>query len=176
MSGYSTDDYALLRGVLSIAKITGGVAGTYEDVGNCPRFEVQFDIEEIEHQESRTAERHVDKRVTLVKGYTINFDLDGRNLSNLAMFLKASESGAVSLLGLANMDQEYALKLVEDNKAGHNMTWNFWRTTISPDGSLALIGENDWAKMSFTAKSLADLANHADSPYLNTMLMTTTTT
>lgn len=173
---YNVDEYALLRGVLSIALITGGVVGTYVDVGNCPRFEVQFDTEEVEHQESRTAERYVDKRITIVKGYTINYDLDGRSLSNLAMFLQATTSGSVSLLGLTNMNQEYALRFVEDNKTGSNMQWDFWRATITPDGSLALVGENDWAKMSFTAKSLADLTNHADSPYLNTMMMTTTTT
>ena len=173
--GYNTNDYAMLRGVLSIAPITAGVVGTYVDVGNCPRFELNLETEDIDHQESRTAERRRDKSVTLVTGYMANFDLEGLNLANMTMFLQGTLSGSATILGMTNLNQEYALRLVQDNKTGKNFTWNFWRARIKPDGALPLIGENEWAKMSFSVKSLDDTTNHPTSPFFNTVLMTTTT-
>ncbi|MFH1136577.1 MAG: hypothetical protein V1816_10905 [Pseudomonadota bacterium] len=170
---YDVDDYTLLSGVLSIAKITAGTVGTYTDVGNCPKFEFTADKEAVEHQESRTPHKYRDQRVVLVKGYTISFDLDGRNLENLQMFLMGTLDGTTKILGFQNLDQEYALKLTEDNRKGKNFIWVFHRCQIEPEGALALIGENQFAKMSFSAVSLADLAGNPESPFFHTEEQTT---
>ena len=174
--GYDVDDYGLLSGVLSIAKITAGVVGTYVDVGNCPKFEFTAEKEAVDHEESRTPYKYRDQRVVFVKGYTIAFDLEGINLENLQMFLMGTLEGTATVQGFQNLDQEYALQLVQNNRKGKNYTWVFHRCQIEPDSAMPLIGGMEWAKMSFMAYSLADLANHPESPFFHTVLMTTTTT
>jgi hypothetical protein len=174
-SSPSTLLYQLGKGILSIGLWSGATPpASYTDVGNCPRLEVEVTEERLAHFSSRSGTRVKDKEVVLETGYNVNFDLDEFSLANLAMFLKGTISGNVILANTV-LDQEYALRFDSDNPAGPNERWEFHRCTLAPGGTLSLIGD-EWAKMSFAAAGLADVANHSTSPYFTVELMTTTST
>lgn len=175
-SSPSTQLYKLGKGILSIGEWVGATPpASYTDVGNCSRLEVEVTEEKLAHFSSRAGTRTKDKEIVLEIGYNVNFDLDEFSLANLAMFLKGTISGSNVILANTVLDKEYAIKFQSDNPAGPNERWEFWRATLAPGGTLSLIGE-EWAKMSFTAAGLADVTNHATSPYFTVEVMTTTST
>lgn len=173
----STTLYTLGRGVLEIAPWSGATPpsiGDYVDVGNCPKFDVEISEDELDHYSSRAGLKTLDKTVTLQAGYTATFDLDEVSVANMARFLRGTLAGNV-IHALTALTKEYALKFTTDNPAGEDQTWELWRCKLTPGGAFSLIGD-DWSKMSFTAKGLADVANHASTPYFDVTWVTTTTT
>jgi hypothetical protein len=174
-SSPSTTLYTLGKGIVSIAAWSGTTPpGTLDDVGNCPRFEVEVTEETLDHYSSRSGTRVKDKQVVIETGYTLNFDLDEFSVANLAMFLKGSVSANVISANTV-LDTEYAVKFVSDNPAGPNETWEFHRCKLSPGGNMSLISD-EWALMSFTGEGLADTSNQPTSPYFTVTFATTTTT
>lgn len=176
VSSPSTLLYQLGKGILAIGEWVGATPpAAYTDVGNCPKLEVEVTEEKLAHYSSRAGTRTKDKEVVLETGYNVNFDLDEFSVANLAMFLKGTLQGTNVILANTALNKEYALRFTSDNPAGQDERWEFWRATLSPGGALSLIGE-EWAKMSFTASGLSDVANHASSPYFTVEVMTTTST
>jgi hypothetical protein len=174
---HSTENYTVGKGVVSIAAWTGSVVGAYQDMGNCPRFEVTPNIERLEHFSSRSGYRTKDKTAITQLGYTLDFDLDELAAENIAKFLTGTLSGGNVISAMQDVDRNYSIRLVEDNPAGPNKTWNFWKVTLSPSGALSLIGDGSaWAMMSYTAEGLSDTAGHPTSPYITVTYATTTTT
>jgi hypothetical protein len=161
---HSTDLYAIGKGVLQIAEFSGGAPGTYTDVGNCPRFEMEPAIERLAHYSSRSGFRTKDKNPIVQTEYTVNFDLDEMAASNMAKFLMGTLTEGFEVLGLQATDKEYALRFTSDNPTGPNQVWDLWRVTLSPGGPIQLIGE-DWMIMSFSGEGLADTVNNPTSPY-----------
>ena len=51
---HSTDLYAIGKGVLQIALFSAGAPGTYQDVGNCPKFEIEPAIELVFERRTKT--------------------------------------------------------------------------------------------------------------------------
>ena len=145
---YDPEDLTLGRGILSIAEWVNGVAGTYVDVGNCPRLDYIIDTQDLDHYSSRTAIKTKDKVVTLQAEYSINFDLDGISQANLSMFLYGTITDDV-IAGLQGLTKRYSLKFVTDNATGPNRIWEFWKVKLSPGGTLSLIGD-DWQILPFT--------------------------
>lgn len=176
-SSPSTTLYTLGRGVLKIAPWSGATppsAGAYVDVGNASKFDVEISEEELDHYSSRTGLKTLDKSVTLQAGYTATFDLDEVSVANMAKFLRGTLEGNV-IHALTALTKEYGLIFTTDNPAGENQTWELWRSKLTPGGAFSLIGD-DWSKMSFMAKGLADVSNHAATPYFDVTWVTTTTT
>jgi hypothetical protein len=174
-SSPSTTLYTLGKGIVSIAAWSGTTPpGTLDDVGNCPRFEVEVTEETLDHYSSRSGTRVKDKQVVIETGYTLNFDLDEFSVANLAMFLKGTITGNV-IYASTVLDSEYAVSFASDNPAGPNETWEFHRCKLRPGGNLNLISD-EWALMSFTGEGLADTVNNATSPYFTVTFATTTTT
>jgi hypothetical protein len=66
----------------------------------------------------------------------------------------------------AENEIEGRLRFVSDNPAGTDLELEVWRVSLAPDGDTALIGENEWASMSFTCEVLKDETNHPDNPYM----------
>jgi hypothetical protein len=172
MTHPDTDYYSLGRGVLSIAEWIDATPGTYQDVGNCSRLEINLTEETLDHYSSRSNRKTKDKSVTLQVGYTITFDLDEISQANLARFLHGAITGDV-IAGLQGVDKRYAVKFITDNAAGLNYTYEFWKVKLSPSGNLALIGD-EWQTLSFTAEGESDEANHATAPYFQVTLVTGT--
>lgn len=171
---HDVENYAIGKGILYVAEWSGGAPGAYRDIGNCPSFELEPTLERLPHYSSRTGFRTKDKNPVIQTEYTLTFDLDEIAAENLKIFILGDIAGNV-LTAMTNVTREYALKFISDNPTGQNQTWEFWKCTLSPNGAMQLIGE-DWMIMSFTAEGLADVANHASSPYFNVTQATTTTT
>ncbi len=175
---HDVENYAVGKGILYIAEWSGAVApsypGDYTEVGNCPSIEIEPTIERLEHFSSREGLRLKDKNPVIQTEYALNFDTDEMAAVNLNRFLMGSLLGNV-VSALQRTDQEFALRFVSDNPIGPNQVWEFWKATLSPNGALQLIGE-EWLVMSFTGEGLADVANHASTPYFDVTYATTTTT
>lgn len=169
----STNNYAIGKGVLSVALWSGGVVGAFSDMGNAPVVEAEPIIERLPHLSSRSGLRVKDKNPVVQTEYMITFDLDEMAAANLNRFLLGNLSGN-TISALQNADQEFALRFVSDNPIGPNSTWNFHKCTLSPNGPVSLIGE-EWMAMSFTGEGLADVAGNPSSPYITVTVETTTT-
>lgn len=175
---HSVENYSVGKGILWIAEWSGTTPpvdpGDYREMGNCPSIEVEPALERLAHYSSREGFRLKDKNPIIQTDYNVNFDCDEIASKNLNVFLLGNLDGNV-IHAMQATDKEYALKFISDNPIGPNGTWNFWRATISSNGAMALIGE-EWMTMSFMGEGLADVANHATSPYFDVTMVTTTTT
>ena len=177
---HSTSLYAPAgRGILYIASWSGTTPpgdSDWIDVGNCPSFEVEPTRETRPHYSSRAGLRTRDLNPTVQTEYNLTFDLDELAASNMARFFMGTLNQSTGVIAaLQNADAEYAIKFVSDNPIGPNQTFYFWRCTLGPNGPLQLIGD-EYLVMSFSGEGLADVANHASSPYFDIKTNTTTTT
>ena len=166
--------YALGKGILYIAPFANG-SEVYSDLGNCPAFALGLSEEKLDHFTSRSGVKRKDKVVVIETGYSLEYTLDEFSVANLAYFLKANTSHNI-IYANTNLTQEYAIKFISDNPEGPNQTWIFHKATISPNGTLSLIGDDNWMEMSFSAEGLDDTDNNPSSPYFDVTFVTTTTT
>jgi hypothetical protein len=166
-------NYLISKGYIAIAKWTNGVIGSYEDVGNCPKFEMEPTEETLPHFSSRNAVKEQDQEIVIQTGCNINFSLDEIAVENLRMFLKATQVGTRILYGNMNTNQLYAIKFYPTNDVGPSVTYEFWKVKITPNGALSLIGD-EYTVMSFSGKVLAERAGHATSPFFTATYDTTT--
>ena len=175
---HDVNNYSIGKGILYIAEWSGDTPPTdptdYDEMGNCPSVEVEPTIERLPHYSSRANFRLKDKNPVVQSDYVCNFSCDEICSANVNKFLLGTLSGA-TISGLQGTDKEYALKFLSDNPIGTNQRWKMWKCTVSPNGAMALIGD-EWMVMDFSAEGLADTANHADSPYFDVDFITTTTT
>ena len=171
----SVDNYMIGKGVLSIAKFSGGTPGAYADVGNCPKFEYEPTEQTIEHFCSRSGLKEQDQETVIQSGYTVNFTLDEISVENLRMFLKGTLIGVRTIYMNQNVNQQYALRFTAANPVGPKVHYNFWKCKLTPNGAFSLIGD-EYTSMSFTGKGLSDTTNHSASPFATATFGTTSTT
>lgn len=170
----NVDNYAIGKGVLSIATFSGGTPGAYALMGNAPSVEVEPSLERLPHYSSQADFRLKDANPIIQTEYTVNFDLDEIAAPNLNKFLLGTFISGTTIRMLQGTNLEYALRFRADNPTGPNQRWDFWKGSLSPNGPMQLIGE-EWMVMSFTFEGLADVANHSLSPYADIVYLTTTT-
>lgn len=175
---HSVSNYTIGKAVVYVGEWSGTTPPTdpagYSDMGNCSSAEVEPSVERLPHYSSRSGFRTKDKNPVIESNYTVNIVLDEIAAVNLKRYLMGSASGrTVSML--TQPDQEYALKIVEDNPIGPNKTWKFWKGTFMPNGPMQLIGD-EYVTMSITFEGLADVANHPTSQYADVVYETTTST
>lgn len=171
---HSTNNYAIGKGILYIAEWSGGSIGDYYDVGNCTSLEVEPSIERLPHYSSRSGFRVKDKNPIIQTEYMVNFVLDEPAAVNIRRFLMGAGSGNTVLAMMAT-DKEYALRFVSDNPIGPNAQWDFWKLTLSPNGSMQLIGE-EYMTLSYSGEGLADTGGHPTSPYITVVTQEATST
>jgi len=170
----NVENYAIGKGMLYISAFPGAGAASWVHIGNCPTIELEQTIERLPHYSSQSGLRVKDKNPVVQTDYMVNFDCDEMAASVLQKYLMASATGN-TYHGMQSPNTEYAIRFVSDNPIGPDQVWYFWKCTISPNGSLSLIGD-EWMVMSFTAEGLSDSANHSSSPYFDMIPKTTTTT
>ncbi|KKK71875.1 hypothetical protein LCGC14_2909520, partial [marine sediment metagenome] len=112
---HSTNNYTINKGILYIAPWSGGVIGAYTDMGNCPTAEVEPLLERLPHYSSRSGFRVKDKNPIISTDYNLRFELDEISAGNLAKFLIGDLVGGNVINMLQDTEDEYALRLVEDN-------------------------------------------------------------
>jgi hypothetical protein len=162
---HSTDNYAVGKGILTIAEFSGGSPGSYSDVGNCTNFEVEPTQERLPHLSNRSGFRTKDKNPIIQMEYSATFDLDEMAASNLKRYLMGTLTDGMQVLALQDADKEFALRFTSDNPVGPNQVWDLWKVTMSPNGPIQLIGD-DWMVMSHACEGLSDIINHPESPYI----------
>lgn len=155
---HDTSLYTLGKGVVWIAEWSAGSAGTYYDVGNSPKFDVEVIEETLDHLSSRSGTKKKDKRVILETGYTITFDLDEISVLNVSRMINAHVSGRV-LSAQRELEREFAIKFVSDNPYGPDQRWEFWKCSLKSAGPISLITD-EWTVLSFTAEGLEDSTNN----------------
>jgi hypothetical protein len=174
---HSTQNYTISKGILYVAKWSGGSIGAYQDMGNCPSAEIEPLVERLPHYSSRTGYRMKDANPIISTEYTVRFDLDEMAAQNLSKFLMGTLTGGNVISALQASDQEYALRFVEDNPRGPNKTWDLWKLTLGPAGAMQMVGDGTaYALMSMQGEGLADTAGHPTSPYVTVTYPSTTTT
>ena len=161
---HSTSNYAIGKGKLEIAEFISGAPGTYKDVGNCPKFEMEPVVERLPHYSSITGFRTKDKNPIIQTEYTVAFDLDEMAATNMARYMMGTLTEGMQVYGLQDTDKEFALRFTSDNPAGPNQVWDLWKVTLTPSGPIQLIGE-EWMLMSYSGEGLADTVNQSESPY-----------
>lgn len=156
--------------------ISAGNLGDFIDIGNAPSFEIEPSTEKRPHYSSREGINLKDLNPVTVLDYSLNFTLDEIAAKNLNMFLLGVLTESTrTIAGLQAADKEYAIIFVSNNPVGPQSEAYFRRCTINPNGPFQLIGD-EYLTMTYMAEGLADIANHASSPYFDYKIKTTTTT
>ncbi len=175
----STNNLIIGKGNLYIAVRSGGAIQAYEHMGNCASIEIENAVEKLPHYSSMAGLRQKDKNPVIQTDYMLNITAEEIAAENLRRFCLGGGSGN-DIYAMQNAQQEYAMRYISNNPIGPNQTWDFWRGTLTPNGAMALIGE-EWMNMPIMFEGLADTALHASSPYYtiksieNTSTTTTTT-
>lgn len=174
---HSVENYTISKGVMYIGEWVGTTppASIVTDMGNAPSAEVEITVERIPHVSSRAEFNRKDKNPLKSVDYMVNFELDEPAAANMKRYIMGTMSGGNVVHALQNIDQEYALKFVENNPTGPNKTHEFWRGTITPNGPMQLISE-EWMTLSYRFEGLSDIENHPTSPHFDVTYDTTTTT
>lgn len=177
ISSPSTSLYAIGRGILKIGAWSGETPPTwpsgYTDVGNCNEFNLTVTEETLEHFSYRSGLRSKDKIVILESGYEGSFILDEISQNNLLMFFKGTLSGNTIRVNQA-LTKEYAMTFTPDNPEGEDNRFEFHKVKLTPNGDLALIGD-EWMSLNFSFEGLSDSANNPNSPWFDITYLTTTT-
>lgn len=91
-----TGDYNLGRGKIYAADLVSGLPGDagWRDLGNAPEFNINVEVETLEHQSSREGLKVTDKEVVISQKINVSFQLDEINFQNLALFFSGTASAA----------------------------------------------------------------------------------
>jgi hypothetical protein len=89
------------QGKISVAPLVNGVAGVYRWVGNVPDFKPSFDTNKIEHKESSSGQRLLDKIITTENKAKVTAELEDWSPDNLALAVRGAvnkiEAGIVAV-------------------------------------------------------------------------------
>lgn len=90
------NDYNLGRGKVYIAALTSGDTGDegWRDLGNATEFNVNVETETLEHLNSQSGLKVVDKEVVLSQKMNLALTIDQLNFQNLAMFMSGTSHEA----------------------------------------------------------------------------------
>lgn len=145
----STDNYRIGKGICRF-KRTG--AGTFRDMGNSPAFEFTPELEELEHETSRSGIRSVDKTVVVSKKGTLAITLDEWSADNIALALlddTYSGSGAIEIFGGSSVTGE--VLFTDTNEVGEQYEWHFLNVTFIPSAALGLISD-EWGQIELNGR------------------------
>lgn len=165
----STTNYTLGKGMLYLARYSEDAAVTEADfkaMGNCPTLTVAVNQEKLEHYSSMGGVNKKDAETTTTLGYTLSPTTDEITNDNLAIFFQGQMLPNGKIKGLADTNQEFALRFVTDNPMGPNRVWDFHRVKLAGNGDAALIG-SEWMQLGLTGEGLADDKWHADSTFFD---------
>jgi hypothetical protein len=166
---HSTKNYTILKGIMFVALFdANGSPGAYFDMGNIVTAEIEPVVERLPHYSNRSGYRVKDANPVINTEYMLRMTLDEMAAVNLAKFLQGTlAGGGDTIYALQGMDEEYALRFIEDNPHGPNKQWDLWKLTLAPAGALQLVGDGtEWAVMEMQGEGLADVQNHPESPYI----------
>jgi hypothetical protein len=80
------------QGKVEIAPIVNGVVGLYRWVGNVPDFKLTFDTDKLEHKESWSSQRLLDKVITKENKAKVTAELEDWSKENLALAVRGAST------------------------------------------------------------------------------------
>ena len=116
----NTADYNLGRGKLYLADLTSGLPGDagWRDLGNCPEFNINVEVETLEHLSSRSGLKTTDKEVIISQKVNLSFQLDEINFQNMALFFSgASADEAITNPAIAGVAERELIASCPDYAA-----------------------------------------------------------
>lgn len=78
------------QGKVHVAPLVNGVPGVFRWVGNVPDFKPSFDTSKIEHKESSTGQRLLDKVITTENKAKVSAELEDWSPENLALAVRGT--------------------------------------------------------------------------------------
>lgn len=97
MPGISTgranpNDYVVGRGIPYFCEhdTNGNPRGGYRDLGNCTEFKINMESQDLDHMNSRSSLKFVDRQVLISQKCSLSFKLDENNLDNIALFMSGT--------------------------------------------------------------------------------------
>lgn len=105
----NTNDYNLGRGAVFFANNNAvtGLPQAYRHLGNAPEFNINLEVETLEHQASLSGLKTTDKEVTVSQTLGLSLSLDEINFQNLAIFMSGNTANHTNITVVAG--QEYLL-------------------------------------------------------------------
>ena len=102
----NTNDYNLGRGAVYFATNDSatGLPLEYRHLGNAPEFNINLEVETLEHQASLTGLKTTDKEVTVSQTLGLSLSLDEINFQNLAIFMAGSNPPHTNIASVSNLE------------------------------------------------------------------------
>lgn len=124
------------------------VGGTRRHLGNCPTFEIELGIEELEHFSSMSGVRTKDLIVIIEKSATVRMSLEEWTAENVAMALLGTADGAdtegnVQIEILSQNLVRGILEFEASNDVGPKWNYMFPSVAFRPNGALSPISD-EW--------------------------------
>lgn len=124
--------------------------GERRHMGNCPTFEVELEITELEHFSSMEGVRTKDLTVVTEKGGTVRLVLEEFTPENLAVALLGDQSvnteGNIEIAVFSQNLIRGRLELIGSNEVGPKINWDFPSVAFRPDAAIAGISE-EWGTL-----------------------------
>lgn len=99
----NTNDYNLGRGAVYFAtnNSSTGLPLAYRHLGNAPEFNINLEVETLEHQASLSGLKTTDKEVTVSQTLGLSLSLDEINFQNLAIFMSGNTASHTNITAVA---------------------------------------------------------------------------
>lgn len=113
----NTADYNLGRGRVYFAPLlASGMPGAYRDLGNAPEFNINVEVETLEHQSSRQGLRVTDKEIVISQKVNLSLQLDEINFENVALFFSGTTEDDVTNVAVAGFTKYTMIENVEKGR------------------------------------------------------------
>lgn len=124
--------------------------GSRRHMGNCPEFEIEMEVEELEHFSSMEGTRRKDLTVVLESSATITLTLEEFSKENIALMtlgtLGTDSEGNNVIEAMTKNSTKGLLEFEATNDVGPKFNYLFPSVSFRPSGALNPISE-EWATM-----------------------------
>lgn len=160
----STANYTVGKGIVKFDRFdANGLPTGLRNLGNAPEFNLNVEIETLEHYSSQEGTKTLDLEPTLIRRLKGSFTLDEYDKENLRAYLMGvMGTFAIRPIGVSEIQGELDFK--STNEVGQKYHIQIWKAKLKPAGELNFIGE-DWGMIEFEFTAQKDAANHPNEPY-----------
>lgn len=152
-----TPDVANLSLFKGIAKFMENGETEYRDLGECSAFTTSMSADVMTYQSRRHSSRVPVKTQTVGKTLDVSFTLSEAASENLAIWAMGDIEGSPGFISIGTKSEvRGALRLVGTNEVGKAYQLDLPDVSLSPDGDLSWLTDNDWSEMKIKGTANAD--------------------
>ena len=157
----------IVGGPFSAGEILTGGTSAATATNDAPEV---FDTTEMVVLEGATrlvkgADYIIDSGVGRIRILSPTVNMVGPFPTTLTVEGSALLSTVTIIRGYTDTQIEGFMRFVSDNEVGTNLEAKMWRVKLTPDGEVAMIGD-DFSTLTFTGEMLDDTQNHPDAPFM----------